>query len=104
MLPNEEYIEQAFFFEAFIAALEDGVSTQEFLSAIRNELLTTTQLRLAVDFLLTDMKLTGVLSSAMFRIDHYFTPYQAFVMGESEREDGRLDFLNEFAHAKYGGY
>ncbi len=92
MLPIEEYIEQAFFFEAFTAALEDGVSTQEFLTAIRNELLTTTQLTMAVDFLLTDMKHTGVLSTAMFRIAHYFTPYQAFVVAESEREDGRFDF------------
>ncbi len=92
MLTLEEYIEQAFFFEAFVAALEDGISTQEFLISIRNELLTTTQLPLAVDFLLTDMKHTGVLSAAMYRIGHYFTPYQAFVVAESEREDGRFDF------------
>lgn len=92
MLSLEEYIEQAFFFEAFVAALEDGMSTQEFLISIRNELINTTQLPLAVDFLLTDMKHTGLLSGAMFRISHYFTPYQAFVVAESEREDGRFDF------------
>jgi hypothetical protein len=91
-LSLEEYIEQAFFFEAFHTRLEDGFSTQEFLASIRNELLTTTQLPLAVDFLLTDMKHTGVLSSAMRRINHYFTPFQAFVIGESEREGGRFDF------------
>lgn len=92
MLPVEEYIEQAFFFDAFLEATETGVAAQDFLSAIRNELLATTQLPLAIDFLLTDMKLTGVLSAAMYRIEHYFTPFQAFVIGESEREGGRFDF------------
>ncbi|MDR1964706.1 MAG: hypothetical protein LBQ50_13095 [Planctomycetaceae bacterium] len=92
MLPFEEYIEQAFFFEAFRTRLEDGISTQEFLTSIRNELLATTQLPLAIDFLLTDMKHTGVLSAAMQRIGHYFTPFQAFVIAESEREDGKFDF------------
>ncbi|MDR0703570.1 MAG: hypothetical protein LBF88_01130 [Planctomycetaceae bacterium] len=92
LLPFEEYIEQTFFFEAFHTRLEDGFSTQEFLTSIRNELLATTQLPLAIDFLLTDMKHTGVLSAAMQRIEHYFTPFQAFVIAESEREAGRFDF------------
>lgn len=92
MLPIDEYIEQAFFFKAFLEAVENGVATQEFLHTIRNELLTTTQLPLAIDFLLTDMKHTGILSSAMSHIRHYFTPFQAFVIAESEREEGRFDF------------
>lgn len=91
MLPIEEHIEQAFFFDAFLESLENGVSTQDFLSGIRNELLTTTQLPMAIDFLLTDMKHTGVLSAAMFHLEHYFTPFQAFVIAESEREEGRFD-------------
>jgi hypothetical protein len=92
LLSFEEYIEQTFFFEAFRARLDDGFSTQEFLTSIRNELLATTQLPLAVDFLLTDMKHTGVLSAAMSRIGHYFTAFQTFVVAESEREGGRFDF------------
>ena len=91
-LSRDEYIEQAFFFEAFLERIEAGYSTQEFLAHIRHELLTTTQLPLAIDFLLTDMKLTGVLSGAMYRLKHYFTPFQAFVVAESERESGRFDF------------
>jgi hypothetical protein len=101
LLPLEEYIEQAFFFEAFRLRLDDGFSTQEFLAMIRNELLATTQLPLAVDFLLTDMKHTGVLSAAMSRLGHYFTPFQTFVIAESEREEGRFDFriaLEVLAH------
>jgi hypothetical protein len=92
LLPLEEYIEQTFFFETFHSRLENGFSTQEFLTMIRNELLATTQLPLAVDFLLTDMKHTGILSGAMRRLEHYFTPFQTFIIAESEREEGRFDF------------
>ena len=92
MLPPEEYIEQAFFFENFRSRIEEGYSAQEFLSAIRSELLATVQLPMAAEFLLTDMKHTGLLSSAMQRITHYFTPFQAFVIAESEREESRFDF------------
>jgi len=91
-LPLEEYIEQTFFFETFRSRIEEGYSAQEFLRAIRAELLATVQLPMAIDFLLTDMKHTGILSSAMRRIVHYFTPFQAFVIAESEREESRFDF------------
>jgi hypothetical protein len=91
-LPLEEYIEQAFFFETFRSRIEEGYSAQEFLTAVRSELLTTVQLPMAIGFLLTDMKHTGLLSSAMRHIAHYFTPFQAFVVAESERETSRFDF------------
>ncbi|MDR0870527.1 MAG: hypothetical protein LBN39_07005, partial [Planctomycetaceae bacterium] len=92
MLSSEEYIEQTFFFENFLTRLEDGISTQEFLTVIRSELVDTTNLPKAVDFLLSDMKHTGVLSAAMKQLKHYFTPFQAFVISESEKEDGQFDF------------
>ena len=92
ILPLDEYIEQAFFFETFRSRIEEGYSTQEFLQAIRSELITTVQLPIAVEFLLTDLKHTGTLSSAMRRIPHYFTPFQTFIIAESEREDCRFDF------------
>jgi hypothetical protein len=92
MLPLEEYIEQAFFFDSFRSRIEEGYSAQEFLTAIRSELLATVQLPMAIGFLLTDLKHTGMLSAAMRRINHYFTPYQAFVISESEREESRFDF------------
>ena len=91
-LPLEEYNEQAFFFDNFRSRIEEGYSAQEFLSAIRSELLTTVQLPMAIEFMLTDLKHTGLLSSAMRRITHYFTPFQAFVVAESERENCRFDF------------
>ena len=91
-LDREEYIEQVFFYQSFLERLQSGASTQEILISIRNELLTTTKLPLAIDFLLTDMKLTGGLAGAMSRISHYFTPFQAFVISETERHGGRFDF------------
>ena len=92
MLDQEEYVEQSFFYSAFLERLQSGLSTQEILRAVRNELLTTTKLPLAIDFLLTDMRLTGGLAAAMSRINHYFTPFQAFVISETERDAGRFDF------------
>ncbi|MCL2005051.1 MAG: hypothetical protein FWG73_02695 [Planctomycetaceae bacterium] len=90
-LPLEEYIEQAFFFETFRERIENGYSAQEFLTAIRSELIATVQLPMAIEFLLTDLKHTGMLSSAMRQIAHYFTPFQTFIVAESEREDSRFD-------------
>ena len=91
-LPLEEYIEQVFLFETFRSRIEEGYSTQEFLKAIRGELLSTVQLPMAIGFLLTDLKHTGMLSSAMRQIAHYFTPFQTFVIAESERVESRFDF------------
>lgn len=92
LLSAEEYVEQTFFFENFCSRLEEGSSTQEFLETIRQELLETTDLPKAVEFLLVDMKHTGVLSAAMSHLKHYFTPFQTFVIAESEKEEGRFDF------------
>ena len=92
VLQRDEYIEQTFFFEIFRSRIEEGYSAQEFLTAIRSELLATVQLPKAIDFLLTDMKHTGILSAAMRRLVHYFTPFQTFVIAESEREESRFDF------------
>ncbi|MGL6194279.1 MAG: hypothetical protein ACRC2T_05600 [Thermoguttaceae bacterium] len=92
LLDKDEYVEQAFFYRSFLEQLQSGFSTQEILQSIRNELLITTKLPLAIDFLLTDMKLTGGLAAAMSRLNHYFTSFQTFVIAESERDAGRFDF------------
>ncbi|MDR2346637.1 MAG: hypothetical protein LBE18_11265 [Planctomycetaceae bacterium] len=92
MLLPEEYVEQAFFFESFIEAINDGIPAQEFLHSIRGELLATALLYKAVDFMRIDIKYTGMLASSMSRLTHYFSPFQIFIIEESEREDGKLDF------------
>ncbi|MGL4943829.1 MAG: hypothetical protein ACRC46_11645 [Thermoguttaceae bacterium] len=91
MLEREEYIEQAFFFEAFRARLEEGLATQEILLQLHSEILVTSKLLMAVDFLRTDVKLTGSVADAMRKIPHYFTSFQAYTMGETENATGRFD-------------
>src|SRR5690606_31247862 len=69
------------------------VSTQELLARVKDEILTTSKLSLAIDFLVGELKHTGIFSSAMARMPHYFTPFQTYVIAEAERERGRFDFF-----------
>lgn len=92
-LVREEYVEQAYFFRALADRMRDQVATQDLLRTIREELLATTKLRLAIDFLASDLRLTGVFAPAMARLGHYFTSFQTFVVAEAESERGRFDFL-----------
>lgn len=91
-LDREEYIEQAYFFRTLRERLDQGTATQDLLRTIRQEILSTTKLPLAIDFMITELRFTGGFASAMARLSHYFTPFQAFVVGEAEREQGRFDF------------
>jgi hypothetical protein len=90
-LGHEEYIEQAHFFRALAERLEINVPTQEVLESVREEVLATTKLPLAIDFLLGELRHEGVLGPAMALLPHYFTPFQAFVIQESENERLRFD-------------
>jgi len=84
VLEREEYIEQAYFFHTFRDRLMDGLPAQEILSRIGEELLSTTRLPLAVSFLNSEMKGSGLMSPAMGRISHYFTHFQAHVINQAE--------------------
>jgi hypothetical protein len=90
-LGREEYIEQAHFFRALGERLVENVPAQDVLSSVREEVLATTKLPLAIDFLLGELRHEGVFGPAMARLDHYFTPFQAFVVQESENERMRFD-------------
>ncbi len=92
MLPTEEYVEQAYFFRVVRERMQAAMSTQDLLAAVRQEILATTQLPYAVDFMTVELKHTGGFATAMRRLPHYFTPFQTFVVAEAEREDGRFDF------------
>ncbi len=92
MLPTEEYVEQAYFFRVVRERMQEAMSTQDLLVAVRQEILATTQLPYAIDFMTVELKHTGGFATAMRRLPHYFTPFQTFVVSEAEREDGRLDF------------
>lgn len=90
-LGHEEYVEQAHFFRALAERLAGNVPAQEVLAAVREEVLATTKLPLAIDFLLGELRHAGVLGPAMALLPHYFTPFQAFVIQESENEKLRFD-------------
>ena len=84
VLEREEYIEQAYFFHAFRERLVDGLPAQEILARVSEELLSTTKLPLAVSFLYTEIKGSGLMAPAMTRIGHYFTAFQTHVIGQAE--------------------
>ena len=90
-LGREEYIEQAHFFRALGERLVENVPAQEVLASVREEVLATTKLPLAIDFLLGELKHEGLLGPAMKLLPHYFTPFQAFIVQESENERLRFD-------------
>lgn len=90
-LETAEYIEQSHLFRSLAERLGEQTPLQDVLASIRHELLATTRLPLAVDFLLTELKHSGTVAPAMRRIPHYFTPYQTYLIAEAEREEGTFD-------------
>jgi hypothetical protein len=92
MLEREEYIEQAYFFRTLGERLKQNMSAQDLLVALRQEVLSTTKLPMAIDYMRTELRHSGVFAPAMAKLSHYFTAFQAFVIAEAEREGGRFDF------------
>jgi hypothetical protein len=90
-LGREEYIEQSHFFQALGERLAEEIPAQEVLASVREEVLATTKLPLAIDFLLGELRHEGFLGPALSRLPHYFTPFQAFVIQESENSRLRFD-------------
>lgn len=91
MLEREEYVEQAYLFRMLGERLPENEPLQDLLGQLRHELLATTRLPMAVDFILTELRHSGLMSAAMRRLPHYFTPFQTYVVAESESEHGRFD-------------
>lgn len=90
-LDREEYIEQAYFFRVYRERLEQNTPAQEILGLIREEILSTTRLPMAIDFLAAELALHGRISDGMKRLGHYFTPFQTFVISKAEDEQSRMD-------------
>ena len=91
-LPREEYVEQAYFFRTMRERMQQSMSTQELLEAIKQEVLSTAQLPYALDFMASELRLTGGFATAMAKLPHYFTPFQTFVVAEGEKPEGKFDF------------
>ena len=91
LLPKEEYIEQAYFFRTLGERMLQDITSQDVLGAIKEGILATTKLPMAIDFLSAELRSTGVFSPAMERLSHYFTPFQTFVVAEAEEEKGYFE-------------
>ena len=92
-LDREEYVEQEYFFRVYRERLLESVPSQEILQTIHEELLATTRLPLAIDFLRAEILHHGRISGAMTRLAHYFAPFQAFVIRCSEEDESRFEQL-----------
>ncbi|HTU20603.1 MAG TPA: hypothetical protein VMG10_21260 [Gemmataceae bacterium] len=95
VLDREEYIEQAYLFRVLRERMVEELAMQEVLEQVGQEILATTRLPYAVQFLTAEVKHSGLLSSGFTRLPHYFTPFQAFVVRCTEYE--RLRFTTETA-------
>ena len=91
LLDREEYIEQAYFFRTFHERLNEDLPSQEILASIREEILATTKLPLALDVLRGELMLKGKLCEGMTLLSHYFAPFQAFVMQQAEQDRTKFD-------------
>ncbi|TWT78271.1 hypothetical protein Pla123a_10620 [Posidoniimonas polymericola] len=90
-LGREEYVEQAHFFGSLAARLRENIPAQEVLKSVREEVLATTRLPMAIDFMLSELRHAGAFGTAMSKLPHYFTPFQAFIINQAEDERGRFD-------------
>ena len=58
---------------------------------LREEILATTKLPHGDRFPAGELRHCGEMASAMRKLAHYFTPFQAYVIAEAENERGRFD-------------
>lgn len=91
MLSREELIEQAYFFRILSERTRQQMPSQEVISSIKEEVLSTTNLPMALDFISSELRLNGAFAPAMRRLDHYFTPFQTFIVSEAENDRGRFE-------------
>ncbi len=97
LLTREEYVEQAYFFRRLLERFPGNEPVQELMASIKHEVLATTKLPMAIDFMLSELKHSGAFSPAMLRLAHYFTAFQSFLVTEAEDDRGRFDMRIAFA-------
>jgi hypothetical protein len=90
VLEREEYIEQAYFFRTLRERLAEGMATQDVLERVHQEILSTTRLPYAIQFLATELKHTGLLSTGFARLPHYFSRFQSYIVAQTEAESLRF--------------
>lgn len=96
VLDREEYIEQAYMFRVLRERLADNYPAQEILGQLDQEILSTTRLPYAIQFLATEIKHSGLLGTGFDRLTHYFSHFQAFVVSQAEQEGLRFTMPTAF--------
>lgn len=96
LLDRDEYIEQAYFFRVCRERTIENAPAQEVLQVLKEEVLATTRLPLAIDFLLGELNHTGKMGPGMARLGHYFTGFQTFVIQRAEDEESRFDMRTAY--------
>ena len=56
-LSREEHIEQEYFFRVYRERLEENVPSQEILNTVHEEILSTTRLPMAIDFMRAEIQI-----------------------------------------------
>ena len=92
LLPREEYVEQAHLFRALGERLNQQIPLQEMLEQAKEEILPSTNLPYALDYLLSELRHSGQIAPAMRKLPHYFTHFQTYLIHEAELDHGRFDF------------
>ncbi|MEX0791539.1 MAG: hypothetical protein WD045_00280 [Pirellulaceae bacterium] len=91
-LEPEEYVEQGYFFQSLQVGIEENRPMQDILRSVRDEVLVTTKLPLAIDFMAAELRHSGLLHTAMLRLSHYFARFQTYLVSSAEDDRGRFDF------------
>ena len=95
-LEREEFVEQAYFFRVLRERMAQNMPAQDVLSSIHEEILSTTRLPMAIQFLATELKHSGIVATGFSRLPHYFTAFQAFVVRQAEQEGLRFTMPTAF--------
>ncbi len=96
LLDREEYIEQAYLFRIVRERIADNQAAQDIFFRVGEELLSSTRLPYAVQFLATELKHTGLVASGFAKLPHYFTAFQTFVVRQAEDEKSRFPMATAF--------
>src|SRR5262245_21640548 len=96
VLERDEYVEQAYLFRIVRERLADNQPAQEIFQRAHDELLSSTRLPYAVQFLTAELKHTGLVASGFAKLPHYFTAFQTFVVRQAEDEKSRFPMATAF--------
>lgn len=101
VLEREEYIEQSYLFRGLNNRHDQSDPVQVVMRHLRDEILSTTKLPMAIDYLLAELTHIGSMATAMKNLSHYFAPFQTFLVEAAEDETGRFDMRRALLILEY---